>query len=54
MISLYAKGMSTGDIPLAHLFEISGTNVSRETASKITDGILADMRAWQHRPRDPI
>ena len=39
VISLYAKGMTTGDIQ-AHLEEIYGTTVSRETISKITDEVL--------------
>src|SRR3989442_11361510 len=41
VISLYAKGMSMADIE-NHLFEIYGTNISRETISNITDGILRD------------
>jgi putative transposase len=49
VISLYAKGMTTGDIE-AHLLEIYG--ISRETISKITDAIVEDMLAWQHRPLD--
>jgi transposase-like protein len=53
VISLYAKGMTTGDIQ-SHLFEIYGTDVSRETISKITDEVLADMVAWQNRPLDPL
>jgi len=53
VISLYAKGMTTGDIQ-AHLFAIYGTDVSRETISKITDRIVEDMLAWQHRPLDRL
>jgi putative transposase len=53
VISLYAKGMTTGDIQ-AHLFEIYGTEISRETISKITDQIVDDMVAWQHRPLDRL
>jgi putative transposase len=53
VISLYAKGMTTGDIA-AHLEEIYGTAVSRETISKITDEVLADMVAWQNRPLEPV
>jgi putative transposase len=49
VISLYAKGMTTGDIQ-AHLLEIYGTEISRETISKITDQIVEDMTAWQNRP----
>lgn len=53
VISLYAKGMTTGDIQ-AHLLEIYGTEISRETISKITDQIVEDMVAWQHRPLDRL
>jgi putative transposase len=51
VVSLYAKGMTTGEIQ-AHLFEIYGTDISRETISKITDTIVADMISWQNRPLD--
>lgn len=53
IISLYAKGMTTGDIQ-THLAEVYGTDVSRETISKITDQVLDDMQAWQHRPLDIV
>ena len=53
MISLYAKGMTTGDIQ-AYLFEIYGTEISRETISKITDQIVEDMAAWQRRPLERL
>src|SRR5881392_1774740 len=45
VISVYAKGMTTGDIQ-AHLVKIYGTDISRETISKITDEIFEDMLAW--------
>ncbi|HQZ37383.1 MAG TPA: IS256 family transposase [Ilumatobacteraceae bacterium] len=53
VISLYAKGMTTGDIQ-QHLAEIYDTEISRETISKITDAIVEDMLAWQHRPLDSV
>ena len=53
VISLYAKGLTTGEIQ-AHLAEIYGTDVSRETISKITDAVLPDMLAWQSRPLDRV
>jgi transposase-like protein len=53
VISLYAKGMTTGDIQ-AHLAEVYDTTISRETISKITDTVLADMVAWQNRPLDGL
>jgi putative transposase len=53
VISLYAKGMTTGDIQ-AHLLEIYGTEISRDTISRITDAVVEDMGAWQNRPLDRI
>jgi transposase-like protein len=53
VISLYAKGLTTGEIQ-SHLAEIYGTEVSRETISKITDAVLPDMLAWQSRPLDRV
>jgi len=53
VISLYAKGLTTGEIQ-AHLEEIYDTSVSRETISKITDEIVADMAVWQNRPLEAV
>jgi putative transposase len=53
VISLYARGLTTGDIQ-GHLREIYGTEISRETISKITDAIVEDMVAWQNRPLDTL
>jgi putative transposase len=53
VISLYAKGLTTGDIQ-AHLAEIYGTEVSRDTISRITDTIVEDMVTWQNRPLDRV
>lgn len=53
VISLYAKGMTTGEIQ-AHLEEIYDTQLSRETISKITDAVVGDMVAWQNRPLDRL
>jgi putative transposase len=53
VISLYAKGMTTGDIQ-AHLVEIYGTEISRDTISRITDAVVEDMVAWQNRPLDRV
>jgi putative transposase len=51
VISLYAKGMTTGDIQ-AHLAEIYGTEISRDTISRITDAVVEDLLWWQNRPLD--
>jgi transposase-like protein len=53
VISLYAKGLTTGEIQ-SHLLEMYDTEVSRDTISKITDSILEDLLAWQNRPLDKV
>lgn len=53
VISLYAKGMTTGDIS-KHLSDVYDTNVSRDLVSKVTEQVLEDLRAWQSRPLDPV
>lgn len=49
IISLYAGGMTIRDIE-HHLASTIGTEISRETISKITDEICDEMLAWQQRP----
>jgi transposase-like protein len=51
VLSLYAKGMTTGDIS-AHFAEIYGASVSKETISRITDKVVAEMNDWTSRPLD--
>lgn len=53
VISLTAKGLTTGEVQ-AHLVEVFGTDVSRETISKITDAVLEDMASWLMRPLDRV
>ena len=53
VISLVAKGLTTGEVQ-AHLAEIYGARVSRETISKITDRVLDGLAGWQSRPLDPV
>ena len=53
VISLVAKGLTTGEVQ-AHLAEIYGTQVSRQTISTITHRVLQDLGAWQSRPLDPV
>ncbi|MCY4271834.1 MAG: IS256 family transposase [bacterium] len=53
VISLCAKGLTTGEVQ-AHLAEVYGTDVSRETISKITDAILEEMTDWLNRPLDRV
>jgi len=53
VISLSAKGLTTGEIQ-AHLAEVYGAEVSRQTISTITDKVLDAMAEWQNRPLDAI
>jgi transposase-like protein len=53
VISLTAKGLTTGEVQ-AHLAEVYGTDVSRETISKITDAVLEEMAEWLNRPLDRV
>ena len=53
VISLSAKGLTTGEIQ-AHLAEVYGAEVSRQTISTITDKVLEAMGEWQNRPLDPV
>jgi putative transposase len=53
VISLVAKGLTTGEVA-AHLAEIYGAQVSRETISNITDRVLDGLADWQSRPLDPV
>ena len=49
VLSLYARGLTTGDIS-AHFAEIYGTSVSKDTVSRITDRVEAEMTDWSTRP----
>ena len=52
VISLSAKGLTTGEVQ-AHLAEVYGAQVSRQTISTITDKVIEGMAEWQNRPLDP-
>jgi putative transposase len=53
VLSLYAKGLTTGDI-VNHLADIYGTQVSRDLVSRVTDTIVEQMAEWQSRPLDSV
>jgi transposase-like protein len=53
VISLAAKGLTTGEIS-AHLAEVYGAEVSKQTISTITDKVLEGMAEWQNRPLDTV
>jgi transposase-like protein len=53
VISLSAKGLTHGEIA-AHLAEVYGAEVSKQTISTITDRVMEGMAEWQSRPLDPV
>ncbi|MFU7500559.1 MAG: transposase, partial [Candidatus Tisiphia sp.] len=53
VISLYARGMTIREIQ-GHLEELYATKVSSELISKVTDGILEEVTAWQNRALDSV
>jgi len=53
VISLFAKGLTTGEVA-AHLAEVYGAQVSRQTIFTITDNVVEGMVEWQNRPLGPV
>jgi putative transposase len=53
VLSLYAKGLTTGDIT-NHLADVYGTEVSRDLVSRVTDAVVEQMQQWQSRPLDSL
>ncbi len=53
ILSLYAGGMSVRDIS-EHLSSLYGTEIGRDTISRVTDAVLADIAAWRSRPLEPL
>ena len=53
IISMYAKGMTTGDIE-AHLRDLYDLDISDSTISRITDKIMPLVKEWQERPLQEI
>lgn len=53
VISLYGKGVTTGDIA-DHLAEVYDTSVSRDLVSTVTAKVSTQMKEWAARPLDPV
>src|SRR3954451_19372595 len=53
ILGLYAGGMTVRDIA-AHLSELYGVEVGRDTVSRITDAVLEDVAAWRSRPLERV
>jgi len=53
ILGLYAGGMTVRDIS-AHLAELYGVEIGRDTISRVTDAILEDIIAWRTRPLERV
>jgi putative transposase len=53
IVALYARGMTVREIQ-GFLLETYGTAVSPDFISTVTDGVLAEVTAWQSRPLEPV
>ena len=53
VLSLTARGLTSGEVS-AHLAEVYGAQVSKETISRITDKVIDEMTEWQNRPLDRV
>jgi putative transposase len=53
IVAMYARGMTTREIE-AHLREIYGASVGRDTVSRVTEAVLDDAKAWQSRPLEAV
>jgi transposase-like protein len=53
VLSLTARGVTTGEVA-AHFADIYGATVSKDTISRITDLVLAEMAEWCARPLDAV
>jgi putative transposase len=53
IVALYARGMTVREIQ-GYLAEAYGTEVGHDLISSVTDGVLAEVTAWQARPLEPL
>lgn len=53
VIALYARGLTVREIQ-AFLAEMYATEVSPDLISAVTDAVVAEVKAWQTRPLEPL
>jgi putative transposase len=53
VLALYARGLTVREIQ-AFLSEMYGVDVSPDLISTVTDGVIAEVTAWQARPLEPM
>jgi len=53
VIAMYTRGLTVPEMQ-AHLAELYGVAVSPDLISTVTDAVLEEVTAWQHRPLAPL
>src|SRR4051812_36904614 len=53
VLSLTAKGLTTGEMS-AHIADVYGATVSKDTISRITDKVIEEMAEWCNRPLEAV
>lgn len=53
VLSLTARGLTSGEVS-AHLAQVYGSHVSKETISRITDKIVEELGEWANRRLDAV
>ena len=53
IVALYARGLTVREIQ-GYLAEAYGTEVGHDLISTVTDGVLAEVTAWQGRPLETV
>ena len=53
IVAWYTTGMSTRDIR-RQIKRMYGADISAELVSRVTDGVLDELKDWQARPLDPV
>jgi putative transposase len=51
IVSLYAKGLTTGEMHLAEIYQVE---VSRPLISRVTDKVIEELQTWRSRPLDTV
>ncbi len=53
IVALYARGLTVREMQ-GYLVETDGSEVSPQLISTVTDGVLAEVTAWQSRPLEAV
>src|SRR4051812_11967863 len=53
VLSLTARGLTSGEVS-AHLADVYGAGVGKDTISRITDRVVEEMTEWCNRPLDRV